>query len=135
MENIIATINFTSVLWQIAIPLIFSLGDVISGFIQAIINNDIDSKVMRAGLLHKILLILIIILSFVLHYGLGWSWLSKAVCVYIIIMESVSILENLKKAGINIGKLTEYLKEKTEYTTPESINKLTDVIENKKEGE
>lgn len=50
-------------------------------------------------------------------------------------METISILENLKKAGINIGKFEKYLKEKTELTTPETINKLTDVIENKNERE
>lgn len=83
MENIIASFNFTSILWQIAIPLFFSAGDIISGFIQAVINNDVDSKVMRTGLLHKILLILIIILSFVIHVGLRVAMAFKScMCLY-----------------------------------------------------
>lgn len=114
IETILQQLNFTNLGWQIIAPLIFSLADVITGYIQAVINDCVDSKVMREGLLHKILLILIIMLSFVISFAFGMSIVPKIVCGYIILMEAVSISENLVKAGVDLGKLSEILKIKKE---------------------
>lgn len=105
----LSNINFSSVLWQILTPIIFSLADIVTGFIQAIINKNVDSSIMRKGLLHKVLLIIIIILSFLLDITFSLGYISKLVCGYIIIMELVSIAENITKAGIDIGKLKDIL--------------------------
>lgn len=128
---LIEKLNFSNMIWQIVTPLIFSLFDVITGYIQAIINNNVDSQKMRTGLLHKILIILVIILSFILQFTFNISYISSIVCIYVIVMEVVSILENLKKAGLDLGKLGDILKEKSENTTQESIEKLVDKIDNK----
>ena len=72
---------------------------------------------MREGLLRKILLILIVILSFIFQYAFNIPAISKVVCVYLILMEIISIMENLKKAGIDLGKLGELLKVKQEDET------------------
>lgn len=110
LENLIKTLNFSSIIWQIATPLIFSLCDVLTGFIQAIINNEVQSKVMREGLLHKSLIIIIVFLSFVASLTFNISLISKAVCIYVIMMETMSILENLGKAGIKIEIIDKILK-------------------------
>lgn len=110
LENLINTLNFSSIIWQIATPLIFSLCDVLSGFIQAIINNEVQSKVMREGLLHKSLIIIILFLSFVASLTFNISLISKAVCIYVIVMETMSIVENLGKAGIKIEIIDKILK-------------------------
>lgn len=110
LENLINTLNFSSITWQIATPLIFSLCDVLTGFIQAIINNEVQSKVMREGLLHKSLIIIIVFLSFVASLTFDISFISKAVCVYVILMETMSIVENLSKAGIKIEIIDKILK-------------------------
>ena len=110
LENLINTLNFSSIIWQIATPLIFSLCDVLSGFIQAIINNEVQSKVMREGLLHKSLIIIIVFLSFVASLTFNISLISKAVCIYVIVMETMSIVENLGKAGIKIEIIDKILK-------------------------
>ena len=110
LENLIKTLNFSSIIWQIATPLIFSLCDVLTGFIQAIINNEVQSKVMREGLLHKSLIIIIVFLSFVASLTFNISLISKAVCIYVIMMETMSIIENLGKAGIKIEIIDKILK-------------------------
>ena len=110
LNEIIETLDFSSILWQILTPIIFSLSDVLTGFIQAVINNNLDSKIMRQGLLHKVLIILLVILSFVVDRTFTLPIVSKIVCIYIIIMETISIFENLTKAGLNFGKLTDLLK-------------------------
>lgn len=112
IQEILQNLNFSSIAWQILAPCIFSLCDVLTGFIQAIINKELDSQIMRNGLLHKVLIIIIVLLSFVADLSFNLSFVSKIVCGYVILMETTSILENLKKAGVDIGKLTEILKNK-----------------------
>ena len=112
IKDIIELLNFSNLTWQIATPVVFSIADIITGFIQAVINHDVDSSKMRTGLLHKTLILIIEILSFVLDCAFSHSFVSKVVCTYIVIMEIVSILENLKKAGIETGILSEILLDK-----------------------
>ena len=102
INDIIQNLNFTNVAWQIATPLLFSLFDIITGYLQARINNDVKSQVMREGLIHKFLLIIIILIGFILQYSFGINGISVVICVYICIMEITSISENLQKAGINL---------------------------------
>ena len=120
MENLqyfIQNLDFTNTFWQIGTTLFFMLGDIISGVVSAIILKNLDSQKMREGLLRKVLLILIVLLGFVVGGAFKITFVSKAVCIYIIVMETVSILENVKKAGIDLGKLGELLKIKQEENT------------------
>lgn len=116
MENIdiiINNLNFSGLFWQISATIIFILADIISGVISAVILNDLDSQKMREGLLRKAQLIVIIILSFVVQYAFNINYISKIVCIYIILMEVISILENIKKSGVDLGKLRRTFKNKT----------------------
>ena len=112
IQEILQNLNFSNIAWQILAPCIFSLCDILTGFIQAVINKEVDSQIMRNGLLHKVLIIIIVLLSFVVDLSFGLGFVSKIVCGYVIVMEATSILENLKKAGVDIGKLTEIFKNK-----------------------
>lgn len=105
IQEIIQQLDFSNLGWQIATPIIFSVADIITGFIQAVINNDVKSKIMRQGLLHKILIIIILLLSFIASASFNLSIISKFVSIYIILMETISIFENLAKAGIDFGEL------------------------------
>ena len=109
MEQFFMNLQFTNIIWQIVTPLVFSLADIITGYVQAVINHDVQSQVMREGLLHKMLLIVILILSYIMQFAFGLSFISVVVCLYICLMETISILENLKKAGIDL-KITDFLK-------------------------
>ena len=131
--QIINTLHFSNLAWQVGAVFIFILGDFATGLISAVIQNNVDSKKMRQGLLRKILLVLIVFLSFVLEYTFSISVISDIVCAYIIIMEIISILENLKKAGIDLGKLGEILKEKGHLEEVENIT--VTFSKNTKEGE
>lgn len=117
IEQIITSLNFTNIFWQGGATLIFMIADIISGIIQAIINKNLDSQKMREGILRKMLLILVVILSFIFQYAFNIPAISKVVCIYLIVMEIISIMENLKKAGIDLGKLGELLKVKQEEET------------------
>lgn len=114
IEEIVTSLKFSNLLWQILTPIIFNLADIVTGFIQAVINKNVDSSKMRTGLWHKLLLIICVLLSFVFDIAFNLKIVSTIVCSYIVIMELFSILENLAKAGINFGKLTEILNIKKE---------------------
>lgn len=109
LDKLIQSLNFSSVTWQIMAPIIFSLADIVTGFIQAVINNDVKTYVMREGLLHKVLIILIVLLSFVADVTFSLHIISKVVCIYVILMETLSVCENLTKAGIDLKYLTKIL--------------------------
>ena len=112
MEYFFENLEFSASIYIIITPLVFMVADIISGFIGAVIRNEVKSKVMREGLLHKILLILIISLSILLDLSFNFNFISKSVSIYIIVMEFISILENLKKAGVNTEKLIDIFKKK-----------------------
>ena len=133
--EIIKDLNFASVMWQILTPLCFSLADFITGYIQAVINHDVQSRKMRVGLLHKTLIFLVIILSFIIHLAFDLKYVSSFVCIYVTFMEIVSILENLKKAGLDTGKFGKTLEEvKIENGNDNTkIEKIVKIINDKEE--
>lgn len=131
--EIIKELNFASLGWQIFTPLCFSVADFITGYIQALINKNVESKKMRVGLLHKTLILLVIILSFVIDLAFNLKYISSFVCVYVVIMEIMSILENLKKAGINVGKFGKSLEVANEVKKDKKIEKIVKIINDKEE--
>lgn len=99
------------------------------GFIQAVVNKTVDSQKIRTGLWHKSLLLIIILLGFTFDFAFNLRVVSKGIAIIIIAMEIISILENLKKAGINIGKVGNVLAEKTDKTVNENLTTLINTID------
>lgn len=114
IDVLIKSLNFSSIVWQILTPVLFNVADIITGFIQAVINNNVDTTKMRTGLWHKFLIVLVLCLSILLDITFNLHFCSKAVSIYIIVMELLSIVENLTKAGVEMGKLSDILKIKNE---------------------
>ena len=112
MEEIMNTLTFSSIIWQVITPLIFSGLDILTGYIQAVINKNVDSKVMREGLLHKCLLIVAILVGYVVEFAFGLQSVANVITVYICVMEVMSIAENLKKAGVDLKAFGDILKNK-----------------------
>jgi toxin secretion/phage lysis holin len=78
--------------------------DVVVGFIQAAINNRLSSTKMRQGLLHKVLILILIFVCLAIEIGISHTVklpydipTCGVVCGYVIIMELVSILENIAR--------------------------------------
>ena len=136
LYEIIKDLNFTSVAWQIFTPLCFSFAAFVTGYIQAVINHDVQSKKMRVGLLHKTLIFLVIILSFIVHLAFDLKYVFYFVCIYVVLMEIISILENLKKAGLeigNFGKTLEASKVNVKEGDEKKIEKIVKIINDKEE--
>ena len=100
--ELLKTLDFSNFGWIIATPIIFSIADILTGLIQAIINDDVK---MREGLLHKTLIIIVLLLSVIATITFEIDIVCKFVSIYIILMETISIFENLKKAGVDFDDL------------------------------
>lgn len=82
--------------------------DVVTGVIFAILTKSLNSTKMRQGGLHKIAEVMAVIFSAyaehsmdMLDINVGFS-VFKIVCSYLIIMECISIIENLGKMNPNV---------------------------------
>lgn len=88
------------------ITLCFILLDVVTGYLQAIANNNVRSEKMRQGFWHKLGIIFVLILAglidVIVAIGMGEALgftapIFIASCGYIVLMELTSILENIVK--------------------------------------
>ena len=83
------------------IALVLIVLDLISGFVGAIKEKNIQSEKMRQGLWHKSGFIGLIVLAYIIEYAsyrldLGFEVPTVlAVCIYIIVTEMISVFENL----------------------------------------
>lgn len=96
------------------ITLCFIVFDFVSGFIKAIKNKEVSSKILREGIFHKGGFIMLVCLATLIEYGQGYVFdttipVVMPCCVYICITEITSILENISK--INPAILPEKLQE------------------------
>ena len=90
--------------WSILLACVMMCADVVVGFIQAAINNQLSSTKMRQGLLHKVLILILIFVCLAIEIGIGHTIAlpydvptCEVVCSYIVIMELISVLENVAK--------------------------------------
>ena len=90
--------------WSILLACVMMYADVVVGFIQAAINNQLSSTKMRQGLLHKILILILIFVCLAIEIGIGHTVklpydipTCEVVCGYVIVMELISILENISR--------------------------------------
>ena len=87
--------------WLFLIPMVFSLLDVVTGIASAAMHGKMRSSKMREGLFHKLGLIFCLVLSALLQIASGALDLGfqiptlAAVSVFYIVLEAVSILENI----------------------------------------
>lgn len=94
----------------------FILFDFITGLVKAIKEKNFNSTVMREGLYHKFGSILVIALATLVDYtqnyiDLGYELpILGAVSIYIIVMETGSIIENIGK--INPKLIPEKVRER-----------------------
>lgn len=96
----------------------FILFDILTGLIKAFKNKDYKSCVMREGLFHKCGSLLCIVFGFLIDYGqqfldLGFKApVGTTICIYICLMEFVSIAENLRDINPELSKLLTILADK-----------------------
>ncbi len=108
--EVLSEISFTSDIWIILIVAACIIADFITGFMQAWINNCIQSHIMREGIAHKTIECVILALAWVAWKAivfppsLRWIDIRVIVAIYLCLNELTSILENVNRAGIWVPK-------------------------------
>ena len=90
--------------WALVAAVTMMALDMLSGFLAAVHNREVESKKMREGLFHKASLLLVVTLAYLLEVysthveGMGFQIpLFVPACALIVLMEVVSIIENIVK--------------------------------------
>lgn len=108
---ILEQIHFNAPYWVILLPLIAAGADIVTGWIQASVNGTWDSTKMRKGLYRKGGEILVVVVAWVVGVAVALPIrLADITAGYILLMEAISIMENLDQAGVNIPFIKKWLK-------------------------
>ena len=108
IENLtfeLSQISYTHAYWVFLLPLIGAAADIITGWIQASINGTWDSTKMRKGLYRKGGELLIVLLGYVAELAVGvvaQAHVANFLSGYVVLMEFISVLENLDQAGVPV---------------------------------
>ena len=103
----LSTFSYSHIYWIFLLPLIGAGADIVTGWIQASVNNSWKSVIMRKGLYRKSGELLIVVLGFVAEQAvpvIGQYKLATWISLYICIMQAISVVENLDKAGVGFPK-------------------------------
>ncbi len=94
-------IHFTSAYWRFLLPAFAAGADILTGLLQAGINNCYNSSVMRKGLYRKLGELACVVMAYVVSIGVSLPVdITAFVALYIVVMEFISVLENLSAAGV-----------------------------------
>lgn len=97
----LSEIEFTHLYWVFLLPAVCAAADIITGWLQATINSCWDSTKMRKGLYRKGGEMLVVFLAYIIYLAVQMPIeIVKGVVIYIVIMEIVSVIENLDLAGV-----------------------------------
>lgn len=101
IENImISDFTITNEIWFIALPLILCTFDVITGYLNAWIENDIQSTKMREGLGKKVGELVYCAVGLIINLIFNLPQISYFITGYICFMEIMSLAENCDKLGV-----------------------------------
>lgn len=96
--------------WCIIVALVFIAFDILTGVIKAAKNGELSSTVARQGLFNKTGFVLVIVFGCLCEYGsnlvdFGFEVpLILPTCIYIVMLEALSIIENLCDISPDLAK-------------------------------
>ena len=105
IRELLNNFHFTNEVWAVMIPIILMGIDILTGIVNAWVKGEIKSSKLREGLGKKFGEIATIIIGEIFVIGFGLTHLlSDAISLYLVLMELISICENLEKLGVPIPK-------------------------------
>lgn len=99
--HMIQGFEFRNTFWYLILPMILMGIDIATGFINAWIRREISSSKLRSGLGKKVGEVSVLVIGELFTYTLRLPKdTMKFFTAYIILMEIISIIENLDKLGV-----------------------------------
>ena len=95
--------KFRNEFWCLILPIVLMAFDILTGFVNAWGKREIESSKLRTGLSKKVGEIAILVIGELFSFAMRLpAEVMTFISIYIILMEFVSIFENLDKLGIPI---------------------------------
>ena len=95
--------QFRNEFWILILPVSLMAIDFVTGLLYAWSTETFKSKKMRSGLTKKVGEIAILVIGELFSYGMRIPpFIMAGISAYIIFMEFMSVMENLKKMGVPI---------------------------------
>ena len=95
--------KFRNEFWCLILPIVLMAFDILTGFINAWGKREIESSKLRTGLSKKVGEIAILVIGELFSFAMRLpAEVMTFISIYIILMELVSIFENLDKLGVPI---------------------------------
>ena len=129
--------EFRNEFWCLILPIILMGFDILTGFVNAWAKREIQSKKLRIGLSKKVGEIAILVIGEFISFALRIPQeVMKFLSLYIILMEIVSIFENLNKMGVPIPKFISKVLNNVSDTIVNSndVKDIAEAIETEKEA-
>lgn len=107
LSEALGSLQYTHAYWIFLAPLIMEALDILTGWLQATINKTWDSTKMRYGLMRKAGMMSIVIVAYIFEFAISAvanAHVATFASVYVVVMEMLSVCENLDQAGIAIPK-------------------------------
>ncbi len=103
--DIVMNFRFVNEFWTLVTPLCLMGIDTITGTVNAFAKKQFKSKKMRMGLSKKIGEISILVIGELFSFSLCLPhYIMSCISFYIIMMEFMSIMENIDKMGVPLPK-------------------------------
>lgn len=131
MRELVQQFQFTNEVWAVLLPAILMGLDYLTGTVNAWVKGELDSSKMRKGLGKKLGEVAAILIGemFVCAFALP-TLVASAISIYIIVMELISICENLEKLGVPIPK---FIKKALAITSEKIQNETKNTEDDKEE--
>ena len=95
--------KFRNEFWCLILPIVLMAFDILTGFVNAWGKREIESSKLRTGLSKKVGEIAILVIGELFSFAMRLpAEVMTFISIYIILMEFVSIFENLDKLGVPI---------------------------------
>lgn len=128
IQELVTKFHFANEVWVIMIPIALMGIDIITGLLNAWLKGEVKSSILRKGLAKKIGEMCVILMGEIFVAGMSLPRaVSSGISLYLIIMELISICENLEKLGVPIPNFIR----KALDTESKEINKESDEKEEK----
>lgn len=113
--DILDKVKFANEIWVFIIPGVLMVVDILTGSLNAWAKSNFRSFKMREGLVKKCGEITILAIGQLFTVGLVLpTYIMSGISFYIILMELISICENLQKMGVPIPKFIKKALDDTE---------------------
>lgn len=105
MEEIINNLHFSHEYWEILLPCILMIFDIVTGYYNAWKKDEISSSKMRDGLGKKLAELVYIVIAMLIAAAFEIKAVVYFFSLYVIYMELISIAENCNKLGLAMPKV------------------------------